>query len=370
MTMFDRRRFLGALGATAVVAGAGSLTGSGAAGAAGKDLPEPTSAKLPRWRGFNLLEKFVARREPAPAFREDDFGLMAEWGFDFARLPMSYQCWSKGDPAEWLKMDEAQLKHIDQAIELGGKHGVHVNLNLHRAPGYCVNPPDEPLDLFQHQQALDAAAHHWAQFAKRYRGIPNRRLSFDLLNEPKDIPDAEYIRVVRALVSAIRAEDSSRLIVADGLRWGRKPVPGLADLKVAQSTRGYDPMRVSHHKANWVNGQNWPEPAWPLVEDGKPTWDRARLQREVIEPWKALERLGVGIHVGEWGAFQHTPHPVALSWMRDFRGLWREAGWGWALWNFRGSFGVLDSQRKDVKYEAYRGLQLDREMLKVLQSDA
>src|SRR5690606_27978489 len=120
--------------------------------------PEPSASKLPRWRGFNLLEKFTARRGGNPPFQAEDFELMQEWGFNFARLPMSYQCWAKGDPAEWLRLDESQLKHIDHAIELGQRHGIHVNLNLHRAPGYCVNPPAEPLDLFKDAQALDACA--------------------------------------------------------------------------------------------------------------------------------------------------------------------------------------------------------------------
>lgn len=46
----------------------------------------------------------------------------------------------------------------------------------------------------------------------------------------------------------------------------------------------------------------------------------------------------------------------------------KEAGWGWALWNFRGSFGFLDSERDDVKYEYFQGHRLDRDMLEVLQA--
>jgi endoglucanase len=336
-------------------------------GAAPRQLPEPSPKKLPPWRGFNLLEKFTARRGGSPPFSPDDFAFIADWGFDFVRLPMSYQCWAKGEPSEWLKLDENQLRHIDQAVELGRKHRIHVNLNLHRAPGYCVNPPDEPLDLFKDQQALDACAFHWAHFARRYRSLPNTEVSFDLLNEPKDLPDSSYIRVVTALVEAIRAEDSKRLIIADGLRWGRKPVPGLAPLNLGQSTRGYDPMRISHHKASWVNGEAWPEPTWPLNPDAKDRWDKERIRREVILPWQELERQGVGVHVGEWGAFNKTPHAVALAWMNDLLSLWKEVGWGWALWNFRGSFGVLDSGRSDVVYEEYKGHQLDRAMLEVLQ---
>lgn len=319
---------------------------------------------LPRWRGFNLLEKFVHER--SGPYLEWDFATLRSWEFDFVRLPMSYRCWS--DPSDWMRLDEAALKEVDQAVEFGRKHGVHVNLNLHRAPGYCVNPPAEPLSLWENEEALKACCHHWASFARRYRGRPNREVSFDLLNEPALIGEAVYVRVVKRLVEAIRNEDPGRLIVADGLSWGREPVPGLADLGIAQSTRGYDPMSVSHYKASWIQGADrWAEPEWPLKE-GDRVWDRERLRKERIEPWKQLEARGVGVHVGEWGAFNQTPHRVALTWMRDCLALWREAGWGWALWNFRGAFGVLDSERADVKYESFEGHKLDRKMLAVLQA--
>jgi len=38
------------------------------------------------------------------------------------------------------------------------------------------------------------------------------------------------------------------------------------------------------------------------------------------------------------------------------------------LWNLRGSFGVLDSERTDVDYENFKGHKLDRKMLELLRS--
>lgn len=365
MNPMSRRHFLKTTTTAACAVGIVPLVLSRASAAV---AAEPSAAKLPRWRGFNLLEKFIKRREGNPAYRESDLQIMQEWGFDFARLPMSYHCWSDPEPTRWLKMDETELKHVDQVVALGRKHGVHLNLNLHRAPGYCVNPPREPLDLWTDAAALDACTVHWAMFARRYKGLPNREVSFDLLNEPPDISADTYVRVVKHLVAAIRAEDPQRLIIADGLRWGRDPVEGLVGLDIGQSTRGYDPMRVSHHKANWVNGSDkWAEPTWPLTEGEKPEWNKDRLRRERIAPWQALEKRGVGVHVGEWGAHNRTPYATTLAWMRDQLDLWKEAGWGWALWNLRGSFGILDSGRSDVDYEDFRGHKLDRAMLKVLQ---
>jgi endoglucanase len=350
---------------SALAAAACAVAWQDAAAASTRTWPQPTAARLPRWRGFNLLEKFWANPEGNPPFRESDFDWMAQWGFDFVRLPMSYRCWT--NPANWLELRDAELRHVDQAVEFGHQYGVHVNLNFHRAPGYCVNPPAEPLDLWKDAAALDACAFHWAHFAKRFKGIPNARVSFDLLNEPANIEEPTYVRIVTRLVEAIRAEDAGRLILADGLSYGNKPVPGLAGLKIAQSAHNYEPFHLTHYRASWVNGQNWPEPAWPLHEEGK-TWDRARLREAQIKPWKAIEAAGVGVHVGEWGAYQYTPHKVVLAWMRDCLTLWKEAGWGWALWNFRGSFGVLDSERQDVAYEDFHGHKLDREMLALLQT--
>ncbi|MBU4400901.1 MAG: glycoside hydrolase family 5 protein, partial [Planctomycetes bacterium] len=201
--------------------------------------------------------------------------------------------------------------------------------------------------------------------ARRYRGITSKQLSFNLLNEPAHTTAEAYCRVVRRVVAAIRREDPARLIIADGLQWGREPMFDLADLGVAQSTRGYDPMQISHYQAPWGGGERWPKPTWPLKQGDK-TIDRQRLLHDRIEPWRRLAAKGVGVHVGEWGAYNKTPHDVVLAWARDCLELWKEAGWGWALWTFRDSFGILDSQRTDVAYEDFRGHKLDRKMLDLL----
>ena len=328
-------------------------------------LPNPRVSKLPHWRGFNLTEKVTnANQKP---FHEEDFEWVATWGFNFVRLPMSYRCWST--PQKWRELDERVLKELDAALEFGRRYGVHVNLNLHRAPGYCVNPPKEPFDLWKEEEAQEACAFQWAHLARRYKGVPNTHVSFDLLNEPGDIPEPSYERVVRRLVAAIRAEDPQRLIIADGLKWGREPAHSLVELGIAQSTRGYEPMQISHWKANWIRGSSeWPEPSWPLRQP-KHEFDKERLRRERIAPWQALEKKGVGVHVGEWGAFSSTPHAVVLAWMGNCLELWRERGWGWAMWNFRGAFGVLDSNRQDVTYENFKGHKIDRKMLELIRND-
>lgn len=331
-----------------------------------RELPEATYAKLPRWRGFNLLNKFHLDWSNRP-FEERAFEWIAELGFNFVRLPMDYRTWTdKTDP---YRLDESVLKQIDQAVEWGAKYKLHVQLNFHRAPGYTVASPPEPLNLWKDEEAQKQCAFHWEQFARRYQGRPNRQVSFNLFNEPAMVDAESHRRVVQRVLEAIRKVDAQRLVICDGRDWGLTPAEELIAYRVAQSTRGYQPFRLTHYQAEWVPGADkWEKPTEYPLREGDTVWDKQKIWDTYYARWKVLQQKGVGVMVGEFGAYNKTPHKVVLAWMRDLLTLWKSAGWGWALWNFEGSFGILNSQRADVRYESWRGQQLDRAMLELLQN--
>ena len=527
-----RREFLAKTVATAVLATSGTKSPSSRADTAipNTELPDAAWNRLPRWRGFNLLEKFM---QPSgnKRFVEDDFRMMHDWGFNFVRLPMDYRLWTVN--GDWERIDETILAEIDEAVAFGERYRIHVCMNFHRAPGYTVAQPPEAKNLWTDADAQRVCALHWKTFAKRYRDLPNHRVSFNLFNEPSDVPMSAYVKTVQRICDAIREESPERLIICDGTNWGMKPCMELLPLRVAQATRGYAPMEISHYRASWVNSQDFPTPQWPMpsaipgciygsfkpelqsplaiegafpvatrlrvkigtvssraefvvtaderpifeklfvptgkkgygeggtaewektifvkewngyqnlynvdytmeipagtkrvelrVDDGdwlrlrelgltplnptanengttnaanmaetvqafrdvwgeKPpqlTWnamrrrfdggaamDRAWLRKNSIEPWRQAEAAGLGVIVGEFGSHCYTPHDVALAWLEDNLANWKEVSWGWAMWNLRGSFGILDSQREDVSYENFHGHWLDRKMLELLQ---
>jgi len=336
-------------------------------------MPGINNQSFSEYKGFNLTQK-TGGRGPRRKFDEEDFEIMTDLGFNFARIPMSYWNWSK--PDNWFEMDEDVFKDIDEVIKFGKQYNIHINLNLHRVPGYCINGRDlEPVDLFEDtlenmQKALDAFIYHWKYFAKRYKGITNNHISFDLLNEPpKNTNVKRYTEIVRAVVKGIREEDPDRLIVVDGIDIGRNPLLGIEDLNVVQSTRGYDPMSVSHYTATWVpedEFETFDYPTWPLKGDNGKLWDKSALKEKLIDRWQPLIAKNVQVHVGEWGCYNKTPHDVCLRWMEDALSLWKEANWGHSMWNLKGSFGILNSGRTDVKYEEYKGNKLDRKMLVLL----
>ncbi len=479
-------------------------------------LPEATAFKLPRWRGFNLLNRFYLGWSNTP-FLELDFELIGRWGFNFARLPVDYRVYIEGE--DWLQIKPEVIEDFDRAIAYGAKYGVHINLCLHRIPGYTVAAEKEKASIFTDSTALEVACRHWAMFARRWAGIPNRLLSFNLFNEPNGADAKIYAAVVSALVNAIRKEDPDRLIIADALGFPSLPSPELVSLKVAQSLHNYEPVGLTHYKARWLPGADlYPVPQWPSVQiggfiyakhhkamfspleidikalgpaggsvglhltqvsseaefvikadgkeiyrhhivcsDGKGEWlravyteqyklwqnefdrtytarypagtrklsiemvkgdwlrfsellitpddhppvvinaspqwgkhpgrlvinangtarnlrmpyggvqDRTWLSRTVLKPWVDFrKRYGMGIMIGEWGVFSATPHALALRYMEDSLRAFKQANMSWALWNLRGDFGIINSNRIDVQYEQMGSDKLDRKMLELL----
>jgi endoglucanase len=375
----NRRDFLvksGLIGA-GLTLGANSLFAS--------ELPKPKN-KLPKWRGFNLLDFFDHEADRGRKNPVEHFKWMADWGFDFVRVPISYPAYLKFDRSrpilaeEVLNFDERRLEEIDNLVYQAHKQGLHVSLNLHRAPGFCINAGFiEPYNLWKDQQALDAFCAHWEMWSKRYKNISSKKLSFDLVNEPfmrqdvndqhspgGPVPVEDYYRVAKAAVQTIKKVKSSRLVIADGNGGGGIAVPELADLGIAQSCRAYHPMIVSHYQAPWVYKDTdiLPPPSWPAEYKGQ-IYNREMLER-YYAPWFALMEMGVGVHCGECGAYNKTPHAVFLAWFEDVLDILHEKGIGFGIWEFSGTFGILNSGRQDVAYENWYGQKLDRKYLNLL----
>lgn len=378
----ERREFIKTTGLAAAGLGlAGNLSGAGAL--------STVSNKLPKWKGFNLLDYFSPEIDGGNRGKtvEDDFRWMAGWGFDFVRLPMAYPRFVNFDrsknitPDDILKINEREVDKVQELVEIANKYGLHVSLNLHRAPGFCVNAGfNEPYNLWDDEAAQEAFYFHWGMWAKRFASKTAKQISFDLVNEPctrvdmndqhsgrGPIPGELYRKVAKKALETIRSYNPDHLVVADGNDVGSKVIPEIFDLPIGQSCRGYFPHYISHYRAPWVfkNPDDAPQPVWPGKINGR------EFNRETLEgfykPWIEAVKQGVGVHCGECGCWNATPHEVFLAWFNDVLGVLSENGIGFALWEFRGTFGIIDSDRKDVEYDDWHGHKLDRKLLTLLQ---
>ena len=376
----QRRKFIQNTGAI--------VLGLSLAEKAGLAAPRPSANSLPKWRGFNLLDFYNPSGKPtSKPTTAEHFKWMQDWGFNFIRIPIPYPYYLNFDrsrdilPEEVYHTDPQKLEEIDHLVTLGQQYGMHVSLNLHRAPGYCINAGfHEPYNLWKDQAALDAFCFHWNMWAHRYKEMGKDKISFDLLNEPTmredmndqhspsfPLPGELYHKVAAAAVAAIRKENPDRLIVADGNAGGSLVTPELRDLGIAQSCRGYYPHAISHYKAPWANKDpdHLPVPVWP-GQVGNQYLSRAMLEK-FYRPWLDLMKQGVGVHCGECGSWKKTPHDVFIAWFTDVLDILSSAGIGFATWNYIGDFGILDSGRDDVAYEDWYGHKLDRKLLDLLQ---
>jgi aryl-phospho-beta-D-glucosidase BglC (GH1 family) len=483
--------------------------------------PPPTDFTS-QWHGFNLLGLFTVEGNNG-GYQEEDFSMISDLGFNFVRLPIDYRTYTKAN--DWNVFVESGLQLIDRAVEWGQAYGIHVCINLHRAPGYCVNPPSTPLpaaqdvSLWTNKTAQEVFANHWKMFAERYKDVPKEDLSFNLVNEPSNVDGKGYANAVKGAIEAIRSVSPERIIISDAVDAGNTSSSDILAYNVVMSPHFYQPFHITHYKAEWVTGSDqWAEPTWPLYllanafyGSYKTPWDKPMvikgsftagttitlhvyqvssradfriyangsqiykhvfvpgagtgewkeviyqsqwdcyqniydkdysttltadaneislqvkegdwmtftelhikppassglpetiaqpgitdwgvpqatfewqpdkaymqlvqapagfenfyIQNGFIQQWVDLKNAGVPVHVGEWGVYRFTPHDVTLAFMEDRLRMMQWAGLGWALWEFRGSFGILDSGREDVKYENYHGHKLDREMLNLL----
>ena len=321
--------------------------------------------------GFNFqwMCSWNPGQPPEPA-DEKALDFLAEFGFNFVRIPLDYRFWTKD--FDYFHPDESMFRVLDGYLEACQSRGIHLSLNLHRAPGYCTNRNDlERHNLWLDPVAQDAFVFLWETFACRYKNIPAEILSFDLVNEPPTpgqfgMSRENHAALIRRTAAAIRTIDPQREIVIDGLGGGYLALPELADLGVIHSGRGYHPMPISHHKAAWWDGHSKaPAPRYPgLIWQGR-FWNRAAL-RQSYKPWREIERRGARIHIGEFGCFKHTPNDVAMRWLSDLLGTFHEFGWGYAMWHFQGPFGIIEHGRPGAKMEPLAGYQVDRALLELM----
>jgi len=308
-------------------------------------------------------------RDPQPA-DEKALDFLAEMGFNFVRITTDYRYWTKD--FDYFHPDEDVFKNLDSYLEACKQRNLHMCLNFHRAPGYCINRNDLERDnLWLDKVAQDGFIFQWELMAKRYKGVSNDYLSFDLVNEPPGIGQYGMTRenhadLIRRTVKAIREIDPDREIVIDGLGGGNIAMPELADVDVIQSGRGYQPMGISHYRAGWVDRhETFPEPVYPDYVSGGRVWNRETL-KEFYQPWRDLQKKGVKVHIGEFGCYNRTPNDVALRWLSDLVSLYKEFKWGYALWNFEGPFGIINHGRPGARYEDMKGYKVDRQLLDIL----
>lgn len=141
---------------------------------------------------------------PSPA----EFDYFAGRGMNVFRLPFR---WETLQPTAKGPLDRAETDRLKGVVTAGTKKRLVVILDPHnyaRYYGKTVGGPDVGADVL---------ADFWGRLAAEFKGDPH--VWFGLMNEPHDMPAAQWAAAAGAAVTAIRKAGAKNLILIPGDGW-------------------------------------------------------------------------------------------------------------------------------------------------------
>jgi endoglucanase len=293
-----------------------------------------------------------------------DIALMAKLGFDHVRLSID------AAPLEaafrgYGGQNNDFLERLDKAVDTMLGDGLAVIIDVHPQDDYKQRMRSD-------NEAVEGFTMLWRNLAAHYANRDPERVFFEILNEP-EIYDAYRWNGIQARVAAaIRQTAPHHTIIATGPVWSAVSdllaIEPLADGNVIYNFHFYEPSEFAQQGATW-SVPYWrythdiPYPATEssmqeLLKEVPDPVDRFQLERYWLDHWDA-HRIQLTIdaaaawgrdnHVplicNEFGSFRdHTDAASRMNWLHDVRTSLEADGIGWAMWDYRGGFGVVHKQ--------------------------
>jgi aryl-phospho-beta-D-glucosidase BglC (GH1 family) len=318
-----------------------------------------TGVNITRWfcylPGQNLPEHYQTY------FTDADFAELDKLKVGFVRLCITPDQVDRNGSA-----DSATLEALDVALGKLMFHGLTVIWDLHDNGQLKLDQPGIDTSKF---------TDFWMAIAARYKGRFERRLVFELLNEPQFTKDpAPWFNLQEKTVEAIRAVDPLRTIMVSSTRWSgvdamelMKPLP---EKNLLYTFHCYDPFFFTHQGASWVgeyprNFKNIPFPATPeavaailpsndekykdaLIDYGKQGYDDAYLEKRLATCMDWGKRNGVPMVLGEFGAYPLVSPPDSRArWFEGMRKAIDKLGVPNAIWGYDDALGLGRSVNAD-----------------------
>lgn len=294
----------------------------------------------------------------------DDIALIARLGFDNVRLSIDPVPLEK-DPLGQDGMNDEFLGRLDKAVDTMLADGLAVQIDIH---------PEEPykLGIRTSDSDVDRFVMLWRKLAAHYATRNPNLIFFEIMNEP-GVPDPNRWASIQArAAAAIRKVAPHNTIIATGPNYSdivdlltQHPLP---DSNVIYNFHFYDPHQFTHQGAGW--GESWwsythniPYPPTQdsmanLLNEVPNPADRYKLENYWLDHWDAQHiRLlideaaawakanNVPLICNEFGAYREHMQPAdRMRWFHDVRSALEADGIGWAMWDYRGGFGVVWKQ--------------------------
>jgi hypothetical protein len=274
-------------------------------------LPEISNQKIPAYKGYYMQNKESAIWYLGDGvnrhFQESEVRFLSENGFNFVKVHLGFTALSYPDFPDG-KVNQNELKDLDQLIEWGIKYNVHVCIAMAGLPGVpaktinVLHAAKSPFDLYEDAAQYENGSlvfsdsakqrlvlQYWQMLAKRYANVPAKFLSFLLIVEPDVSSDAEYTKVFGPVADAIWKENPSRVVFSYAYS-NDTALEGLAQKGCAMAWSSYYPSLFNYYGASGLEEINerypyitqppqWPELYLPATFDGNKEKDTTLLIR-------------------------------------------------------------------------------------------
>ncbi|MBI3420302.1 MAG: cellulase family glycosylhydrolase [Proteobacteria bacterium] len=300
-------------------------------------------------RGINLSRWWQADRQYV-LDEDETVGLRAA-GFNFIRLPLS---------PSWLEIEDAdeqkeRLEALRCDLVMLLNSGLSVVLDLHAPESFKRQDPEE---LLPRLQAV------WQKLQLALAGLPPQQVFLELYNEPRLTATTWWV-LQGKLIKALRPVYPRHTFIAsagpDNGAWALSQMKPYGDKNVIYDIHFYTPMFLTHHGAEWRpdydRREKFDQIVYPASKKFATPDDSDKMQNYVAGDWnhqrlaaslKKLrawkKRYGARVACLEFGVYALYVDPQSRDhWLHDVRMILEEAGIPWALWEYRGGFGLADA---------------------------
>lgn len=320
-----------------------------------RERPADHSQPRPLKRGLNLSRWWEAEHDRA--LDDSDIRNIRTMGFDFVRLPLDPRALESEDGSERMQADKlTALRHdIESLIDAG----LSVVLDLHPKDGFqrrlTTAPPEEARRILES---------FWRDLSATIKDIPPERLLLEFLNEPK-LGTNRWWKIQEELVESLRSVYPRNAFVAtaspDSGWWQYEDLKPYKDANTVYDFHFYEPMTFTHHQLEWERSYDPRRAALPVPYPVDPSdsaaqktddpairaylrqnWNREKLSKivEKISAWQ--EKHKTRLLCLEFGVYsKHVDEQSRRNWLRDLREAFEKNGIPWAMWEYKGPFGLL-----------------------------
>ncbi len=295
-----------------------------------------------------------------------DLKAIHEMGFDFVRIGISPDLIERHGQAGPAHPDD--LAQLDRAVQEA--------LDNHLAVLLCVFPNDEYKHNLATERGVDDFVQLWRILAAHFASSDHDRIFYELINEP-EVPDPYRWMGIQASVDhAIRQIDTDHTIIAPGANYDSIPdllqLEPLSDANVIYNFHFYEPYQFTHQGASW-GADDWifyksiPYPAtaseladqmknvpgdlarYNLYLYGIGDWNGETIAGRINFAASWARERNVPLICNEFGAYRETADPASRArWIHDVRSALEANHIGWAMWDYRGNFGVVTRTSTEI----------------------